>query len=211
MPAAGAKLDARKSPRQARSRATVDAILSAAARVLTREGYAAFTTNRVAEVAGVSVGSLYQYFPSKEALIAALSQRHLDAIAATLRDVPAAMAGRPLPDVIHALIAANVAAHMIDPKLHAVLSDDVPPMGRLDWRVTFEAEARHLVRSLLEHWRDDLAVSDLDLATYVVIRKVEACVHDGVRSRRADMASGALTDEVARLVTLYLTGGQATA
>src|SRR6185437_15341352 len=66
----------RKLPRQDRSRATVDAILEAAARVLVKEGFERTTTNRVAEAAGVSVGSLYQYFPSKEALVAALVDRH---------------------------------------------------------------------------------------------------------------------------------------
>ena len=66
----------RKAPRQARSQATVKAILDAAARVLVERGYAATTTNLVAERAGVSVGSLYQYFPNKDALIAALHDRH---------------------------------------------------------------------------------------------------------------------------------------
>ena len=59
----------RKLPRQDRSRATVDAILEAAARVLVKEGFERTTTNRVAEAAGVSVGSLYQYFPNKEAIL----------------------------------------------------------------------------------------------------------------------------------------------
>ena len=66
----------RKKPRQDRSVATVDAILDATARVLTTTGYDRASTNRVAMAAGVSVGSLYQYFPSKEALVLALIERH---------------------------------------------------------------------------------------------------------------------------------------
>ncbi len=66
----------RKVPRQARARATVDAILDAAARLLVEQGYADTTTNSVAEIAGVSIGSLYQYFPNKDALIVALHRRH---------------------------------------------------------------------------------------------------------------------------------------
>ena len=61
-------LEARKAPKQARSLVTVQAILTAGARVLARESLAGFNTNRIAEVAGVSVGSLYQYFPNKAAL-----------------------------------------------------------------------------------------------------------------------------------------------
>ena len=67
----------RKLPRQARSQATVDALLDATAQVLVERGYARTTTNAVAERAGVSVGSLYQYFPNKDALITALQQRHV--------------------------------------------------------------------------------------------------------------------------------------
>ena len=66
----------RKSPRQQRSQQTVDTILQATARVLAKHGYAGTNTNRIAETAGVSVGSLYQYFPNKNALIAALHDRH---------------------------------------------------------------------------------------------------------------------------------------
>ncbi len=70
-------LKLKKQPRQARARATVDAILEAAAQVLAREGYAAVTTNRVAEVAGVSIGSLYEYFPNKQSIVAAALGRSL--------------------------------------------------------------------------------------------------------------------------------------
>ena len=63
----------RKRPRQDRSKATVDSILDATARVLVRHGFDGLTSNAVAEIAGCSIGSLYQYFPNKEALVAALS------------------------------------------------------------------------------------------------------------------------------------------
>lgn len=80
----------RKPPRQVRSQVTVEAIVEASARVFVEEGFESATTNRIAEVAGVSVGSLYQYFPNKESLVRALLIRHL-AEAETLR--PAALGG----------------------------------------------------------------------------------------------------------------------
>ncbi|PMB09477.1 TetR/AcrR family transcriptional regulator [Fischerella thermalis CCMEE 5273] len=67
----------RKLPQQERSKITVDAILTATARILVKDGYAKTNTNRIAELAGVSIGSLYQYFPSKEAIIAALIECHV--------------------------------------------------------------------------------------------------------------------------------------
>ncbi len=75
---------ARKTPVQQRSRRTVDEILGAAARILVEGGYSALTTNDVAAVAGVSIGSLYQYFPNKDALLSALVERHLNAVERSL-------------------------------------------------------------------------------------------------------------------------------
>jgi AcrR family transcriptional regulator len=66
----------RKQPKQERSQATVEAILTATTHILIKEGYDQFNTNRVAELAGVSIGSLYQYFPNKEALLFALAEDH---------------------------------------------------------------------------------------------------------------------------------------
>jgi AcrR family transcriptional regulator len=83
-------LEPRKQPRQARARETNEVLLEAAERVLAREGAEGFNTNRVAEVAGVSIGTLYQYYPSKEALLVQLQERErartLAAIDATLSD-----------------------------------------------------------------------------------------------------------------------------
>ncbi len=77
----------RKRPVQARSRALVERILDAAARIFETRGYRDTTTNHVAELAGVSIGSLYQYFPNKDALLVGLAERHLDEAVPRLADV----------------------------------------------------------------------------------------------------------------------------
>ncbi len=76
----------RKEPRQKRSQSTVESIVEAGARVLARRGWANFTTNEVARTAGVSIGSLYQYFPNNLSIAEAIRKRHLDEI---LRVLPA--------------------------------------------------------------------------------------------------------------------------
>lgn len=97
------RLSPRKQPRQARSRATVEVILAAATRVLARESLAGFNTNRVAEVAGISVGSFYQYFPNKEALMAALIEQAQTAMADALDAALARSAGSPLAAALEAV------------------------------------------------------------------------------------------------------------
>src|SRR5689334_2383592 len=103
----------RKAPKQARSRATVDAILRASARVLSREGFDRLSTNRVAEVAGVGVGSLYQYFPSKEALVAALVDRHREEIMQVFLARAAAAATKPVREAARDLVRAVLDAHLV--------------------------------------------------------------------------------------------------
>ncbi|SDY85057.1 TetR/AcrR family transcriptional regulator [Citreimonas salinaria] len=121
MTAKNTPINPRKTPRQARSRATCDAILEAAARILERQGDEALTTNLVAEVAGVSIGSLYQYYPTKEAIMAelvrAMRQQMHDDMAAAAR----AAAGSGLEQEVDALVAATLRHHLRNPSLaHAL-------------------------------------------------------------------------------------------
>src|SRR5215475_174502 len=114
--------NARKSASQARSRATVSALVEATARILVREGFDKASTNRIAEVAGVSVGSLYQYFPSKEALVVAVVERHRQEIMQTVRGELAEILAQPPDKAVRSLVAVAVQAHRVDPKLHRVLA-----------------------------------------------------------------------------------------
>lgn len=94
----------RKTPVQSRSRVTVDAIFEATIQVLLSEGLARLTTTRVSERAGVSVGTMYQYFPNKQALIIALNARYLNTVAERIEETCERMAGRAASQMIAALI-----------------------------------------------------------------------------------------------------------
>jgi AcrR family transcriptional regulator len=111
----------RKWPRQRRAAFTVDVVLEAATRVLAAGGLARFTTNRVAEVAGVSVGSVYQYFPNKEALIAALIERAQQAFVAEVEQLVAATATASLDDSLRAFAVLAVRQQYQQPSLAAAL------------------------------------------------------------------------------------------
>ncbi len=120
-------LEPRKSPVQARSAASVDAILEATIQVLLSVGKERLTTTRVASRAGVSVGTLYQYFPNKSALLQAALKRHLDEVAETVERVCREQRNHSLSRMATALISAFLAAKMRDTRtsvaLYAVSSD----------------------------------------------------------------------------------------
>ncbi len=196
----------RKRPEQDRSRATVEAIVDAAARILVKGGYEAFTTNRVAERAGVSVGSLYQYFPNKEALLSELMRRHVAEIERGVEEMAEMAKTAPLADIVRVGIEQNVTSHLIDPDLHRVLSEEVPRLGVLDWKAAFIERMEERVRSALEARRSEIAVRDIGLAVYIVTRSVEAVIHNAVCERPKELASGALAEEVTRMLVGFLTG-----
>jgi AcrR family transcriptional regulator len=113
--------------KQARAKATVEAIVVAGARILAAKGWAGFTTNAVAAKAGVSIGSLYEYFPDKQAICDAILDRHLtraEEIAA--EELSRLSPQSPLAHSIAALVGGFVRLHADDPKLHRVLSSEVP-------------------------------------------------------------------------------------
>jgi AcrR family transcriptional regulator len=101
----------RKWPLQARSRATIDAVLAAAAHIIESSGVAGFNTNAVAERAGVSIGSLYQYFPNKDAILVALIERRAEALTHSLVETAAGAPGHSLADDLRLILIQAVAWH----------------------------------------------------------------------------------------------------
>jgi AcrR family transcriptional regulator len=197
----------RKSASQERSRLTVDALLEATTRVLIKEGYDRASTNRIAEVAGVSIGSLYQYFPSKEALVAAVIDRHTREISEVTRQSLVKAAALPIEAAAREFVSVAIEGHRVNPKLHGVLAEQIPHVGRLE---NIEANVREgyaLVRGYLEAHRDEIDVADLDLAAFILVTVVEALTHAAVLRRPdilRDEKADRFVDDVTRLLVRYL-------
>ena len=197
----------RKNASQERSRATVDALIEATARILVRDGFEKASTNRIAEVAGVSVGSLYQYFPGKEALVAAVIDRHNQEIMQVVRTTLAEVAGVPLDEAVRRLVTVAIDAHRIDPKLHRVLAEQIPRTGQLAEVEAFNREVHALVRGYLDSRRKEMRKIDPGLAAFICVSAIEAIAHNMVLNE-AEMLSEkmvkALVDETTRMVVGYL-------
>jgi AcrR family transcriptional regulator len=199
MPQGRAKRPRRKAKQQ-RSRETVEAILEAAARVLTARGYGSATTNRIAEDAGVSIGTLYEYFANREEVFDALIRRELDAVLT-------ALSGRsPEPDApvderLAQLVGAAMSAVRYGPELIRAL-EQVPEASFRRQLAVARRTVIDFVRTLLEQHRDELRVTDLDRAAFVVVSAAEGI---GANATASDFDE-ALGREVTTLLKLYLTG-----
>ncbi len=193
----------RKEPSQARSRATVDAIVESGARVLGDRGWAGFTTNTVAAVAGISIGSLYQYFPDKLSLVEAIRRRHFDEVLAVLRR--ATIGGLTLRQGVEALVQGMIDAHSINPDLHRVLLDEVPGLeGSRSAHDAFLADYRRCYRDFVTtHRHADPGPSD-DLLAQLLSGVVEGVIHNG--ARKGTLASAELRQELVKMICFYLGG-----
>ena len=136
-----ANISARRIPRQHRSRQTVEAVLSAVPLVVKRHGVASITTNRIAEVAGVSIGSLYQYFPDKRSVFSALHERHVGDVGNILERNIAAHKSSSFSEFVVDLVEELVDLHSVGTELHQLISasvDEGPEHFRRALRAAFE-------------------------------------------------------------------------
>ncbi len=143
-------------------------------------------------MAGVSVGSLYQYYPSKEALVAAVIDRHNQEIMRVVRGALAEVASQPIEKAVRRLVNVAIEAHRIDPKLHRVLAEQIPRTGRLENVESFNRETYALFRAYLEGHSDELRFIDLDLAAFVCVTSIEALAHTAVVHRSEKMSGEAV-------------------
>ncbi|WP_309729268.1 TetR/AcrR family transcriptional regulator [Chamaesiphon sp. OTE_75_metabat_556] len=195
----------RKLPRQDRSRVTVDAILEATTRILVEEGYDKANTNRIAERAGISIGSLYQYFPNKESLLAALVEQHVTEMAELIEIKLDRLFDSPLEIVIPEIIKAVVAAHAINPRLHQVLSEEIPCSERSPQMQQADKRITELLRTYLDRWRDVIQPQNIDLTVFILSRTVDALCHAAVIEYPNFVCDGQFEREVSNLLLSYLT------
>jgi AcrR family transcriptional regulator len=197
-------LNPRKMPQQERAQALVEAILDATTRVLVKHGYAGANTNRIAEVAGISVGSLYQYFPNKNSLISALHRRHAKEIRQTIETTVKNSRGQSLAKKIETLIGASLAAHMIAPELHRVLETQFASLDQYEGEAEDQKEIFENLRNMLEAHRSELKVKNLELATHVVIRIVDTLIHAAVIDPQPMASVREMEREINRAALGYL-------
>lgn len=197
---------ARRNPTQDRARATVDVILEAAAEVFARHGYAAGTTNRIAERAGVSVGSFYQYFPNKDAVLVALVERHVVAGTESVQALLDSAVADPgdLRALLKAFVGAMLALHAQEPDLHRVLFEEAPHPPELHECVLRTEEG------LAHAWLSILStvpgtrIGDADTAAHLVVQLTEALTHRFVLHGLHDLSTDDFVEEVVTLLTRYL-------
>lgn len=203
-------LNPRKLPRQARSRALVDATVEAAARILAKQGREALTTNLIAEKAGVSIGSFYQYFPNRDAIIAAVAERHGNRVYHYVADLDL-RAETTLENAVGRIAHSLFAAHALDPALHAALDGD---LGHVHWATHPGNDHHHhagtkvaMITQLLNlprRVRNEIRRSDIELAATTVAEIVHAMAHAAIVHPHTNRGPDEFESEAVSAAVAYL-------
>lgn len=196
---------ARNQPQQPRSRATVGVILDAAIRVLDQGGWDALTTSRVAEVAGVSVGTLYQYFAHREAIVEALQNRELERASQMLEGLLKSPEPRSDRELARAVVEALFSLYKAAPALHRVLAIDGLRFAPPETVLAFDARSVGLVKAFLGVAGSRLRPMNLDAAAFVIYQSVRASMLAYNLESPPGVDDRAIVDELTELVVRYLT------
>jgi AcrR family transcriptional regulator len=175
--------------------------LQAATDILIRQGASRLTTNRIADRAGVNIASLYQYFPSKHAIIAELRRRHGAEARAAVRRVLVERRGGDLEATVRALVSMGVAAHAVNPELHRVFTEELPPLQYSDIAAE-DASLFAEFRGLLT--RSATGLKDPDLTMWTVATVANAVLHRAVVERPDELSNGSIVDELVTLLVRYV-------
>jgi AcrR family transcriptional regulator len=196
-------VEPRKRPVQARSKKTVEDILAGTAQVLVARGYDESTTGAIAERAGVSIGTLYQYFPNKESLVEALFQAHAADLLSAMDQALARGADLPLEESVPALVRAGLDAHRVNPELHKVLVEQVLNRGLLN-HLDVSRMIQERIEAELRRRAPGLAADKARMTAFVLETSVEALTHRAVVEAPDWLTSGMLEREATALLKHYL-------
>jgi len=201
-----AELKPRKSPRQARSAVTVDAIHTAAIQVLLAEGVGRLTTTRVAERAGVSVGTMYQYYPHKEALMFAIIQHHVGSIIDTMLSAASGLSGQTLDQISNGLVNA-----WLDIKIEDIA------VSRATYGLAAEFDISELMRREGERFAhalgellvsaSDAVVADPQATAFMLIAVMGGSVRNVLEQGALDAEIAILRAELPLVCRAYLAAG----
>ncbi|MFG3257165.1 TetR/AcrR family transcriptional regulator [Streptomyces sp. NPDC048172] len=205
MGAGSSGLQPRKQPVQARAELTRQRILGAAAHVFAEYGYAAGTTNRIAAQARISIGSLYQYYPNKDAILVELMSRHLDSGASALTLDRERIASTPLDELIRQDVHLTISNHLDDPQLLRVMMEQAPHSTELLAKTAEYREARIAYAEDLIAHHPEARVEDPHVAARLLVSTVALTVHQLIAAPDS-VEPDRLENELVTMLTRYLKG-----
>ncbi|WP_151740324.1 TetR/AcrR family transcriptional regulator [Acinetobacter nosocomialis] len=196
-------LKPRKSPVQARSTATIEVLHEATIQVLLKEGIVKCNTTRIAERAGVSVGSIYQYYPNRDSLLAAVLQRHLDSVAEKIEELCLKYEKTSIKTLISALVDEIILAKLSNPEESKALYAISGERGGLDLSKRMNDRMLAAVSNLLES-ASDIEFDDSQIVAEFVLGAIMGLIRRVLENQLTDKVEQVLESHLKLMVVAYL-------
>ncbi|MDV4264197.1 TetR/AcrR family transcriptional regulator [Acinetobacter seifertii] len=196
-------LKPRKSPVQARSTATIEVLHEATIQVLLKEGIVKCNTTRIAERAGVSVGSIYQYYPNRDSLLAAVLQRHLDSVAEKIEELCLKYEKTSIRTLISALVDEIILAKLSNPEESKALYAISGERGGLDLSKRMNNRMLAAVSNLLES-ASDIEFDDSQIVAEFVLGAIMGLIRRVLENQVTDKVEQVLESHLKLMVVAYL-------
>jgi AcrR family transcriptional regulator len=183
----------------------VETILDATTRILVKDGYVRLTTNGVAERAGISIGSLYQYFPNRDALITGVAQRYSDKMKSELSEILVETKSDGFKSALTAMIKGIAARNATNPMLNHILNHELPRLGNMEWRDEIAARSLAIADSLLAAHKSELR-KDIDhkTAAFLIAKTVEAIMTSMGQAKAAKLDKDLIESSMIEMLLLFL-------
>ncbi|WP_397584822.1 TetR/AcrR family transcriptional regulator [Sphingorhabdus sp.] len=201
----GVNVDRRKRPKQPRAVGTVEAITEAAKQIILKEGYKNLTTNRIAEVAGVGVGSLYQYFPNKQAIIKALIEETVFRAAGKVRTCLRMLMEVPLEPALHQIMTMLLATYRENDFILFRILDQIPELKEFPQNLSVEIHTHSTNLAFLEQHQAEIVVSDLPTSLMLIERTTIHKIECFLAQDPPNITEGQFIDELTQMAVKYLT------
>lgn len=196
-------LKPRKSPVQARSTATIEVLHEATIQVLLKEGIVKCNTTRIAERAGVSVGSIYQYYPNRDSLLAAVLQRHLDSVAEKIEELCLRYEKTSIRTLISALVDEIILAKLSNPEESKALYAISGERGGLDLSKRMNDRMLAAISNLLES-ASDIEFDDSQIIAEFVLGAIMGLIRRVLENQVTDKVEQVLESHLKLMVVAYL-------
>ncbi|WP_082825926.1 TetR/AcrR family transcriptional regulator [Croceicoccus estronivorus] len=198
-------VDRRKDPKQQRAVVTAEAITQATQQIIIREGFKKATTNRIAEVAGVSVGSLYQYFPNKQAIVRTLIQETVTKAAMRVRTLLRDLMDEPLEPALRQIMTLLLEIYKENDFIIFRILDQVPELKEYTNNLAIEIYTYSTNLAFLEQHQADLTVTDIKTSLLLIERATIHNIEYFLAHNPTNMTEEQLIDELTRMTLNYLT------
>lgn len=195
----------RKKPKQQRAITTAEAVIQAAEQVIISEGFQNATTNRIAEVAGVSIGSLYQYFPNKEAIVAALIEETVSKAAINVRNRLRQMMDEPLESALRKIMSFLLEMYKENNFVLFRILEQVPELKQHTNSIAVEKYTHSTNIAFLEQHAEELKVTDLRTAQLLIERATISNIELFIAQNPTDISEDEFVEEITKMAYNYLT------